>query len=133
MDGLIASSSRTVRQPFLAAEDDLKEEAGSAYLRKFKKEHRGARKSWDLPHDFPNWRVITAYTEVGFCPHQPFPRFTLAQLTPHSEHEKGVHLQTFCPQPGAEEQETDSELALSLLSFQSLKRIAWRCQVGMQL
>jgi len=34
-------------------------------LRKFKFAHRGARKNWDLPNDFPNWRVVSAYTQVG--------------------------------------------------------------------
>lgn len=38
--------------------------------RKFKRAHAGARRNWDIPNDFPNWRVVTAYSEVRFfIPH----------------------------------------------------------------
>lgn len=47
-----------------AEEGAMKTTEEDAVAHKFKREHRGARKSWDLPHDFPNWRVISAYTEV---------------------------------------------------------------------
>ena len=37
-------------------------------MRRFKKDHRGARKAWDVPLDFPNWRVVEAYTRVRVTP-----------------------------------------------------------------
>lgn len=33
-------------------------------VRRFKREHMGARRNWDIPVDFPDWRVVTAYTKV---------------------------------------------------------------------
>lgn len=61
---ILLALSVAKRVDAFAAEEGPKEGEDNAYMQKFKKEHRGARKSWDLPHDFPNWRVITAYTEV---------------------------------------------------------------------
>ena len=52
----------------ICAGDAEKEEGESEVMRRFKKDHRGARKAWDVPLDFPNWRVVEAYTQVRVPP-----------------------------------------------------------------